>query len=204
MPPLTLHTPRLTLRRWQESDLVPFAAINQDPLVTEFTRPLSPQESQAFVQKIERMFVDKGFGLFAVERKDTGEFIGFTGLWIPMFEAHFTPCVDIGWRLSSKHWGLGFTTEAAKECLRFAFQDLKLAEVLSFTVPQNIRSRRVMEKLGMVHNPDEDFDYPGIEDGHPLQKHVLYRKSFSFFDLSSEALAKEEGDLNPLKKTVVP
>src|SRR5262249_22713818 len=102
-------------------------------------------------------------------------FAGFIGLSIPRFEAHFTPCVEIGWRLAAACWGQGFATEGARAALAFGFQTLALAEIVSFTVPANLRSRRVMEKLGMTHHPRDDFDHPRLPEGHWLSRHVLYR-----------------------------
>jgi ribosomal-protein-alanine N-acetyltransferase len=116
-----------------------------------------------------------GFGFFAVELRDTGELIGLAGLSHVPFEAHFTPCVEIGWRLAAAHWNRGLATEAARECLRYGFEHLALAEVVAFTVPANQRSRRVMEKLGMTRNAADDFDHPRLPEGHPLRRHVLYR-----------------------------
>lgn len=116
---------------------------------------------------------NNGYGFFAVERKDNGEFIGFTGLSNPTFEAAFTPCVEIGWRLSRENWGYGFATGAAQACLKFGFEDLILDEIYSFTSVHNLRSEQVMKKIGMVKQGY--FDHPLIEDGHFLKKHVLYK-----------------------------
>jgi RimJ/RimL family protein N-acetyltransferase len=107
--------------------------------------------------------------------RESEEFIGFTGLAAPSFNAHFTPCVEIGWRLASNHWGLGLATEAARAVLNHGFETLRIREIVSFTVPGNVRSRRVMEKLGMTHDPGDDFDHPRLPEGHPLRRHVLYR-----------------------------
>jgi RimJ/RimL family protein N-acetyltransferase len=120
-------------------------------------------------------FTAHGFGLFAAELQETGECIGFVGLAVPRFEARFTPCVEIGWRLSAHHWGSGLATEGAREVARYAFEELGLAGLVSFTVPHNVRSRRVMEKIGMIRDACEDFDHPGIAEGHALRRHVLYR-----------------------------
>ena len=116
-----------------------------------------------------------GFTMFAAELRETGEFIGFIGLSVPCFEAHFTPCVEVGWRLAAAYWGRGLATEGARAALRFGFDELGLREIVSFTVPANVRSRRVMEKLGMTHDPADDFDHPSLPQGHPLRRHVLYR-----------------------------
>ncbi len=171
-----IDTGRLKLRKWIESDLEPFAAINTCKHVCEFLpEPLSRDESDIYAEKIHDHFEEKGYGLYAVEIKNTGEFIGFTGLSVPGFDAHFMPTVEVGWRLSYNHWGNGYATEAARTILSYGFDHLGLKEIVSFTVPDNIRSRRVMEKIGMQHNPEDDFNHPKLPDGHPLQKHVLYR-----------------------------
>jgi RimJ/RimL family protein N-acetyltransferase len=174
--PRELRTDRLYLRRWKADDRPTFARLNADPRVTEFLgQPLSPEESDARVNRIEAHFAEHGFGLWAVEIPGVTPFAGFIGLAIPRFEAAFTPCVEIGWRLDADHWKHGYATEGARAALAFGFDALQLGEIVSFTVPANIRSRRVMEKLGMTHSPDEDFDHPLLTEGHPLRRHVLYR-----------------------------
>jgi len=171
-----LTTPRLLMRRWRDSDREPFARINADPRVMEhFPALLTREESDAGVDRAQAHFDRHGFGLFAAELREDGSFLGFIGLAVPDFEAPFTPCVEIGWRLSAEHWGRGLATEGAREALRYGFEDLRLPEVVSFTVPDNVRSRRVMEKLGMTHDPADDFDHPGLPEGHALRRHVLYR-----------------------------
>jgi RimJ/RimL family protein N-acetyltransferase len=174
--PSVLRTDRLRLRRWLESDFAHFAAVNADPRVTEFLPALmTREESDALVMRIEAHFEQHGFGLWAVELRETGAFAGFIGLAIPRFEAHFTPCVEIGWRLAAQYWGHGYATEGARAALKFGFEELGLGEIVSFTVPGNLRSRRVMEKIGMTHDPADDFDHPMLPEGHPLRRHVLYR-----------------------------
>jgi RimJ/RimL family protein N-acetyltransferase len=171
-----LQTERLCLRRWLPSDRASFAALNADPRVMEyFPAPLSRHESDALVTRIEAHFAEHGFGLWAVEIPHVVPFAGFIGLAIPRFTAHFTPCVEIGWRLAAAHWGQGYATEGARAVLRFGFETLGLNEIVSFTVPANHRSRRVMERIGMHHNPADDFDHPALPEGHPLRRHVLYR-----------------------------
>ncbi len=173
---LDLQTDRLTLRRWRPSDRAPFSRINADPRVMEhFPAPLTPAESDLMIERIEAHFSRYGFGLWATELRPTGDFAGFIGLNIPTFETHFTPCVEIGWRLAPEFWGRGLATEGARAVLHHAFTRLSLAEVVAFTVPANHRSRRVMEKLGMTHDPADDFDHPRLQEGHPLRRHVLYR-----------------------------
>jgi RimJ/RimL family protein N-acetyltransferase len=175
-PPRELRTDRLRLRRWRPADLTPFVALNADPLVMEFfPAALSRVESDALASRIEAHFDKHGFGLWAVEIPDVTSFAGFIGLSVPSFEAPFTPCVEIGWRLAAAHWGLGYATEGARAVLDFGFEELGLAELVSFTVPGNVRSRRVMERIGMAHDPADDFDHPELPDGHRLRRHVLYR-----------------------------
>jgi RimJ/RimL family protein N-acetyltransferase len=169
-------TERLILRKWRESDRQPFARLNADSRVMEFfPRPLSAEESNLLVDQIEADFEQHGFGLCAAELSQDHSFVGFIGLAVPRFSAHFTPCVEIGWRLSAGHWGRGLATEGAREIVRRAFDAHGLEELVSFTVPANIRSRRVMEKLGMTRNAADDFDHPRLPEGHPLRRHVLYR-----------------------------
>jgi RimJ/RimL family protein N-acetyltransferase len=173
-----LRTDRLLLRPWREDDLEPFAALNADPSVMEhFARPLDRPESDAFVARIMAHFAREGFGFWAVEAPGVAPLVGLVGLARPAFEAHFTPCVEIGWRLAAEHWGQGYATEAATAVLAHAFSPLGLPEVVAFTVPANQRSRRVMERLGMTRSPADDFEHPGLPDGHPLRPHVLYRLS---------------------------
>ena len=174
--PHTLTTPRLLLRPWRDADRLPFQAINADPRVMEFfPSTLTPQESDALIVRIEQHFAHHGHGPYAVELTETGAFIGYIGLYTPTFPAPFMPTVEIAWRLSADHWGQGLATEGARAVLHHAFHTLNLASLVSFTVPQNQRSRRVMEKLGMTHDPAEDFDHPNLPEGHPLRRHVLYR-----------------------------
>jgi RimJ/RimL family protein N-acetyltransferase len=172
----SLETERLLLRQWRPGDREPFARLNADPAVMEFFPGcLSRAESDQGVDRIEKHFRDRGFGLFAAELLDDGAFIGFIGLNVPRFVAHFTPCVEIGWRLAAAYWGQGLATEGAREVVRYGFESLALDEIVAFTVPGNMRSRRVMEKLSMMRDPADDFDHPGLAEGHPMRRHVLYR-----------------------------
>jgi RimJ/RimL family protein N-acetyltransferase len=174
--PLELRTDRLLLRRWRSDDRVPFAALNADPRVMEhFPATLSRQESDGRAERIEAHFEKHGFGLWAVEISGVASFAGFLGLSIPGFEAHFTPCIEIGWRLAAEYWNHGYATEGARAALAFGFESLQAKEIVSSTVPANVRSRRVMEKLGMTRSPSDDFDHPVLPEGHPLRRHVLYR-----------------------------
>ena len=140
-----------------------------------FPRPLSSEESDRFAERIQNEFRLRNYGLYAAELRDSREFIGYIGLSHPDFPAHFTPCVEIGWRLDSGHWGRGLATEGARAVLAHAFDVLDLSDLVSFTVPANARSLRVMEKIGMTRNPAEDFDHPKLPQGHSLCRHVLYR-----------------------------
>ena len=150
--------------------------MNADPRVTEFLPArLSPEQSDAFVERAEAHFERHGFGLWAVEIPGIVSFAGFVGLSIPRFEAPFQPCVEIGWRFGAEHWGKGYATEGARAALAFGFDECGLEEIVSFTAPQNVRSRRVMERIGMSHDPADDFDHPLLAEGHPLRRHVLYR-----------------------------
>jgi RimJ/RimL family protein N-acetyltransferase len=168
-----ISTTRLKLRRWKDEDKEPFANLNADPRVMEFMpKTLSREESHHLIERIESNFKEHGFGLFAAELAHSQTFIGFIGLAVPRFQASFTPCVEIGWRLAFEHWGNGYATEGAKAVLEFAFTELNLTEVVSFTALANLRSRRVMERIGMKFI--EQFDHPSLPEGHSLRRHVLY------------------------------
>jgi len=150
--------------------------LNAEPRVNKYlTGPLSQNQSDELAARIDANFDRQGFVLWAVEVRNVIPFIGFIGLAVPRFKAHFTPCVEIGWRLSADQWGRGYATEGARAALAFCFDVVGLREVVSFTVPANLRSRRVMEKIGMKRDPGEDFDHPSLPAGHALLRHVLYR-----------------------------
>ncbi|MCW2955360.1 MAG: hypothetical protein JWO69_229 [Thermoleophilia bacterium] len=171
-----IATERLVLRRWRDADLEPFAALNADVAVIEYLGgALDRVASDELVARIERGFTERGFGLWAVERRADRLFLGFTGLSVPRFEAHFTPAVEIGWRLARHAWGHGYATEGARAVLDVAFGPLDLEEVVSFTAAGNARSRAVMERIGMTHDPADDFDHPKLDASSPLRRHVLYR-----------------------------
>ena len=175
-PGPTLRTERLLLRRWRDGDRAPFAAMNADPEVTRYLgATLDRAGSDAIVDRAEAAFDAEGFGLWAVERLDDGRFIGFVGLARPSFETSFTPCVEIGWRLARDAWGHGYATEGASAVRDHAFDVVGLDELLSWTTVANAPSRRVMERIGMTHDPDDDFDHPRLPVGHTLRRHVLYR-----------------------------
>jgi len=185
-----IETPRLILRRWKEADKELFARINADPKVMEFFPALlTRSQSDALVSKVEAHFRKHGFGLYAAELRSSNVFIGFVGLNVPSFRAHFTPCVEIGWRLSPNAWGQGLATEGALALLKYARDVFELEELVSFTVPANVRSRRVMENLGMSHDSVDDFDHPQLPPGHPLRRHVLYRLRLTFPPFRPSSLA---------------
>lgn len=176
---MTIHTSRLILRQWREQDLEPFANLNSDQRVREFFPGLlNRQESDSSVKLMSDHISRTGWGFWAASLIQTGEFIGFIGLEDVYFTASFNkfaPAVEIGWRLSFNHWGQGYATEGAKAVLQYGFEKLSLPEIISFTALKNIRSRHVMEKIGMHHQEIDDFDHPKLSDGHPLKRHVLYR-----------------------------
>jgi RimJ/RimL family protein N-acetyltransferase len=174
--PGELRTERLLLRQWLPSDAEPFARLNADPLVMKhFPSTLSREESDATIGRINTHVQLYGFGLWAVEVPDVAPFIGFVGLIVPRFETHFTPCVEIGWRLAAEFWNYGYATEGAQAALRFAFEVLRLEEIVAITIPANTASRRVMEKIGMTYNPEDDFDHPFLLNDERMRRHVLYR-----------------------------
>ncbi len=151
--------------------------MNADSLVMErLSTPLTRAESDDLIARIESGFETHGYGLWALEVRATGEFVGFTGLAVPSFSAHFTPAVEVGWRLARSAWGMGYATEAGLASIAFGFQDAGLAEIVSFTSVANVRSRAVMERIGMTHDPADDFDHPALPEGN-LRAHVLYRIS---------------------------
>ena len=173
-----IQTPHTILRQWTDADLTPFAALNADPRVMEhFPKPLTREESDFLAKRISEKMDIHGFGLWALEIKGVTPFAGFVGLTVPGFESHFTPCVEVGWRLAFQHWGHGYATEAAAAAVEFGFIHAGLDQIVSFTVPANVRSRRVMERLGMTHSPDDDFDHPLVLPGSPHRRLVLYRLS---------------------------
>jgi RimJ/RimL family protein N-acetyltransferase len=170
-----LRTARLLLREWREADQAPFAQLNADPEVMRyFPEILTRAQSDALAEQVQARLAEQGWGLWAVEVLGVAPFIGFVGLNQVPFEAHFTPAIEVGWRLDRRHWGRGYATEAARAALEFAFEDLACDEVVSFAVLANERSRAVMERLGMTHDPADDFDHPRVDDSR-LRRHALYR-----------------------------
>jgi RimJ/RimL family protein N-acetyltransferase len=173
-----LTTERLLLREWRDADREPFAALNADSRVMELMPgTLTRAESDALVDRIRSRWEQDGVGLWAVERRDDGAFVGFTGLARQTFEAPFNPAIEVGWRLAFDAWGHGYATEAARASLRFGFLDRALDEIVSFTTATNARSRAVMERIGMTRDPADDFDHPSLPVGSPIRRHVLYRLS---------------------------
>jgi RimJ/RimL family protein N-acetyltransferase len=171
-----LRTDRLLLRQWRDEDLEPFAELNADPeTMRYFPAPPTRAESDALAGRSRRQIDDEGWGLWAVEVDGGAPFVGFVGLSRPSFEEHFTPAVEVGWRLAREHWGHGYATEAGRAALAFGFEKLGLEEIVSFTSVLNEPSWRVMERLGMSHDPADDFEHPRVPAGHPLRPHVLYR-----------------------------
>lgn len=171
-----IRTDRLLLRRWRDADRDPFAALNADPAVMEHMQGLMSRErSDDFVDRIEAHWDEHGWGLWAVEVPGAAPFVGYVGLWPA--DSLASGMVEVGWRLAHAHWGHGYATEAAGEALRVGFTDVGLPEIVSFTVPQNVRSRRVMERIGLIRDPSGDFDHPRVDPvAHPqLVRHVFYR-----------------------------
>ena len=176
MSQIIITTPRLILRQWKDEDAGPFIKMNMDKEVMRFFPALATaEETMALITRIKAHFTDYGYGIYAIERKDSGEFIGFTGLWHATFKSYFTPCVEIGWRLSKDNWGHGFATEAAIACLELGFTGLGLKEIYSFTSILNKPSMNVMKKIGMKYAGE--FEHPGVADGHILKAHVLYKST---------------------------
>ncbi len=171
-----IKTERLILRPWKETDFEAFAKLNADPRVMEYyPGVLTQEESDQFAKRICTAMKQQGWGLWAVSVPNVSDFIGYIGLAPVNFAAAFTPAVEVGWRLSYDYWNNGYATEGAKAALKYGFETLKMDEIVSFTAVQNIRSQKVMEKIGLKHYPDEDFDRRELAEGHWLRRHVLYR-----------------------------
>jgi len=171
-----LTTERLILRPWMKEDLELFTAMNADPKVMEyFLGTKSPEESKKEMEVLEKHIEKYGWGFWAVELSQSGQWIGMIGLKHVAIVAPFTPAVEIGWRLSHPFWGKGYATEGALASLKYGFEALLLPEIVSYTPVQNMRSRRVMEKIGLSHDLKDDFNHPRLPEGHPLRRHVLYR-----------------------------
>lgn len=171
-----IHTNRLILRPFEEADFAPFAEMNADPVVMEFfPATLTREESDQFALRLMAHFQTHGYGPWVVAIPGVTPFAGFVGLLQVNFTAHFTPAVEVGWRFARLFWGQGYATEGAAASLQFGFEQLHLSEIVSITAIQNLRSQRVMERIGMTRDPNDDFDHPKLSEGHPLRRHVLYR-----------------------------
>lgn len=171
-----IRTERLLLRRWRAEDREPFFRLNADAEVLRyFPNTLTRTESDAMADRIEAHFEEHGFGPWAVEVPGETLFAGFVGLMVVPPELPFAPAVEVGWRLAREQWGRGYASEAARAVVAYGFECLGLAEIVSFTVPENMRSRRVMEAIGMTRSASDDFDNPRVPEGHALRRHVLYR-----------------------------
>ena len=171
---IELQTERLCLRQWTPADREPFAALNSDPRVMEYlSEPLTRAASDAMADRLQTLIRERGWGFWAAELRATRELVGFVGLHTPSLELPFAPCVEVGWRLAVQHWGQGLATEGARAALLAGFETLDLKEIVSFTSLANVRSRAVMERLGM--RPAGTFEHPHVPEGNPLRLHCLYR-----------------------------
>lgn len=171
-----LETDRLIFRTWEPKDAIPFYNINRDSKVTEYLLgPLSHKDVDNWIIKFNKQQDERGHSLWAAELKQTNELIGFVGLNYTAFEAEFTPAVEVGWRLGSQFWGNGYATEGGRAAVKFGFEQIGLSQIVSFTVPKNVRSTNVMQKLGLERDMNGDFEHPIISRDHRLSKHVLYR-----------------------------
>lgn len=175
-PGPVLKTDRLLLRPWRDSDIEPLHGLNTDPeAMRYFPWTYGRERSEASLRRYRAHFAEHGFGPWVIELPGEAPFIGIIGLSHVDFEAHFTPAVEAGWRIAPEYQGRGYATEAARAAVKFAFEELGLDEIVAFCTPDNLASRRVMEKLGMSRDPAGDFDHPEVEPGHPLRRVVLYR-----------------------------
>ena len=167
-----LRTSRLILREWRDDDDVPFAAMSADPEVMEhYQSVLTRDQADAVIERIKGHFAREGFGFWVLEAPGVANMIGFTGIARP----GFMPAIEIGWRLARAHWGQGYATEAARAAAAWGFETLGLDEIVAFTVPGNVRSQHVMDRIGMVRDPGADFEHPMVAVGHRLRPHWLYR-----------------------------
>ncbi len=190
-----LTTDRLLLRHWREDDRAPFARMNADPeVMRHFPGTLEADASDALLDRISAELDQRGWGLWAMEERASGELLGFTGLAPVPFDAPFTPAVEIGWRMVRSHWGQGLASEAASAALAYGFEALALAEIVSFTFAGNDRSRAVMRRIGMTRDPADDFEHPLIAEGHRLRPHVLYRLERARFPPSPTRPARGDAD----------
>jgi ribosomal-protein-alanine N-acetyltransferase len=173
-----LQTARLILRHWEAKDRAPYAALASDPVVMQFLSSRArPETSDQWIDRQRARFAEGDVGYWAVESRETGEFVGAVGLSRPTYEAHFTPAMGVGWRLARQHWQRGYASEAAQAALQYGFEEMRLDEIVAITVPANTRSQQVMRRLSMTYSPADDFDHPRLPEGDPLRRHVLFRMS---------------------------
>lgn len=174
-PGLEFDTPRLAMRAWRDDHRAPFAAMNADPEVMRyFPSLLSAEQTNAGIDIWRQAFIEASWSNWAVELRESGEFIGFIGLSVPRRQLPCSPCVEIGWRLKRSAWGHGYAAEGASECLRVGFEQLGLQEIVSFTTVANLRSVAVMKRIGMC-DAQANFEHPGVPEGSPLRPHCLYK-----------------------------
>lgn len=178
-----IQTARLRLRRWNDADRAPFAAMSADPAVMEFFPSLlTPDQASAFIDRVEAHWEARDYGNYALEELGTGAFVGMAGLFDVFPEAPFAPSVEIGWRLARPFWSQGYAREAAEAVIASAFAEHDFPEIVAFTAVPNIRSATLMQRLGMTRDPGDDFDHPAVPEGHPLRRHVLYRLKRADFE----------------------
>ena len=164
------------MRQWREEDLLPFAEMNADPRVMEYFPSLMTREqSDELAQRCGALIAERGWGMWALETREEGKFIGFLGLHTPGYPLPFNPCVESGWRLGFESWGKGYASEAAQAALHVGFTALALEEIVSFTTLSNLRSQAVMKRIGMTTHSADNFNHPVFEGEHPLREHCLYR-----------------------------
>lgn len=173
---MELISQRLVIRPWRDADRAPFATMSADPKVMKFLTPLSAEDSSRWIDWHMAHQQEHGFCFWAVEEQKTGSFIGAVGLIRVKHPMPFFPAVEVGWRIAQPFWGQGYAPEAAARAMQFGFEALNLPEIVALTVPANQKSRRVMEKLNMTRNPEDDFEHPALPEGHRLRPHVLYRR----------------------------
>jgi len=172
-----IETDRLILRTWKDKDCAEYFRINQDPKVLEhLPGPLTMDEANDFIMRMRKQWDEKNYTIWAAEEKYAGKFIGFIGLSYLNWGEPFEPCVEIGWRLGSEHWGKGYATEGAKAALEYGFDVCRLEEIVAITVPANTRSQRVMDKIGLIRDMEADFAHPKLPADHRLSQHIFYRK----------------------------
>lgn len=180
-----IKTPRLGLRTWKEQDLLPFAQLTSNKEVMQYyPNLLTLEQTKGFITRIQQQYEDFGFSVYAVDKLDTGQFIGYIGFMRPSFESDFTPCVEIGWRLDNAFWNQGLATEGALACLDYGFNNLGFDEIFSFTSVLNNPSERVMQKIGL--KKIGEFEHPMLAEGHKLRRHVLYKTIKSLIEPNSK------------------